>query len=397
MQAMGDAAVAAASSIGYIGVGTIEFLLDENGTDFYFMEMNTRIQVRARPPRPPCPRTAQEPVPRVGPAAHLSGAAGSLAVQRPPGWPPAHTEYQSAVGSGVSRAKSLHIRAGDWIECPSARSRLAPGRPMTAEGQRLRCFCMASLEDCCRGGPRNISRSEVPSATAPLLVLIEVSCGVCLPCAQPAVLRCLCCPCAADVAGVVQVEHPVTEMISSVDLIEEQIRVAVGEKLRYKQVPHRPPWGSTRLPPLGCLACCRLCLPPVPASSCPSVMGHSTQFWGCSHFPCSYLPSSLSSPSAGSLFTRSSPPCSQEDIVLRGHSIECRINAEDAFQNFRPGPGKRPPPAARQACAHWAETRVESRPRRCHLRLLVLPACFRPPFGALRCVASLLPLLLCFL
>ncbi|KAL8100615.1 hypothetical protein AgCh_032757 [Apium graveolens] len=62
----------------------------------------------------------------------------------------------------------------------------------------------------------------------------------------------------------IQVEHPVTEMISSVDLIEEQIRVARGEKLRYKQ----------------------------------------------------------------------------EDIVLRGHSIECRINAEDAFKNFRPGPGR---------------------------------------------------------
>lgn len=25
--------------------------------------------------------------------------------------------------------------------------------------------------------------------------------------------------------------------------------------------------------------------------------------------------------------------------MLRGHSIECRINAEDAFKNFRPGPG----------------------------------------------------------
>lgn len=54
-----------------------------------------------------------------------------------------------------------------------------------------------------------------------------------------------------------------TEMISSVDLIEEQIKVAMGEKLCYKQ----------------------------------------------------------------------------QDIVLRGHSIECRINAEDAFKGFRPGPG----------------------------------------------------------
>eukprot|EP00271_Cylindrocystis_brebissonii_P018034 TRINITY_DN493_c0_g1_i2.p1 TRINITY_DN493_c0_g1~~TRINITY_DN493_c0_g1_i2.p1 ORF type:complete len:605 (-),score=85.57 TRINITY_DN493_c0_g1_i2:557-2185(-) len=62
----------------------------------------------------------------------------------------------------------------------------------------------------------------------------------------------------------IQVEHPVTEMITSVDLIEEQIRVAMGEKLRYKQ----------------------------------------------------------------------------EEITFRGHSIECRINAEDAFQNFRPGPGR---------------------------------------------------------
>lgn len=41
---MGDAAIAAATSIGYEGVGTIEFLVDKH-RNFYFMEMNTRIQV----------------------------------------------------------------------------------------------------------------------------------------------------------------------------------------------------------------------------------------------------------------------------------------------------------------------------------------------------------------
>lgn len=41
---LGKAAVTAVKSVGYVGVGTVEFLLDKN-KNFYFMEMNTRIQV----------------------------------------------------------------------------------------------------------------------------------------------------------------------------------------------------------------------------------------------------------------------------------------------------------------------------------------------------------------
>lgn len=62
----------------------------------------------------------------------------------------------------------------------------------------------------------------------------------------------------------IQVEHPITEMVTGIDLIKQQIRIASGLPLSFKQ----------------------------------------------------------------------------EDITLQGHSIECRINAEDPFHNFRPCPGQ---------------------------------------------------------
>ncbi|MDV2685146.1 acetyl-CoA carboxylase biotin carboxylase subunit [Alkalihalophilus lindianensis] len=42
---MGEAAVAAAKAVNYSGAGTVEFIYDHNTGEFYFMEMNTRIQV----------------------------------------------------------------------------------------------------------------------------------------------------------------------------------------------------------------------------------------------------------------------------------------------------------------------------------------------------------------
>lgn len=42
---LGQAAVRAAEAVGYVGAGTVEFLMDTNTQEFFFCEMNTRLQV----------------------------------------------------------------------------------------------------------------------------------------------------------------------------------------------------------------------------------------------------------------------------------------------------------------------------------------------------------------
>jgi acetyl/propionyl-CoA carboxylase alpha subunit len=43
---LGEKAVAAAKAVNYVGAGTVEFIFDNSDGQFYFMEMNTRLQVR---------------------------------------------------------------------------------------------------------------------------------------------------------------------------------------------------------------------------------------------------------------------------------------------------------------------------------------------------------------
>lgn len=42
---LGESAVKAACAVGYVGAGTVEFILDRHSHTFHFMEMNTRLQV----------------------------------------------------------------------------------------------------------------------------------------------------------------------------------------------------------------------------------------------------------------------------------------------------------------------------------------------------------------
>lgn len=45
MPSIFGSAVRAAKAVGYVGAGTVEFILDKEDLSFHFMEMNTRLQV----------------------------------------------------------------------------------------------------------------------------------------------------------------------------------------------------------------------------------------------------------------------------------------------------------------------------------------------------------------
>jgi 3-methylcrotonyl-CoA carboxylase alpha subunit len=127
-RAMGEAAVAAAKAVGYVGAGTVEFIANQDGT-FYFMEMNTRLQVEhpvtemitgqdlvewqlrvaAGEPLPLAPGAIADPRPRAGSAHLRRGCQQGLPAldrQADPSAPPAES-LNVRVDTGVEEGDEI--------------------------------------------------------------------------------------------------------------------------------------------------------------------------------------------------------------------------------------------------------------------------------------------------